>query len=86
MRQTPVSYPIMSQLWPWALVAGFITWLFVFPGSLLLDYFVGVANPERTIAPLIFSAFGLLLLSIATAFAHDLQQQTEAQQTLAMSR
>ncbi|HEX6383594.1 MAG TPA: hypothetical protein VF177_02885 [Anaerolineae bacterium] len=76
----------LSRLWPWALVAGFIAWLFVFPGSVLLDYFVGVANPERTIAPLIFSAFGLLLLSIATAFAHDLQQQTEAQQTLAMSR
>lgn len=75
----------LSQLWPWALVAGIIAWLFVFPGSILLDYFVGVANPESTITALVFSAFGLLLLSIVTAFAYDLQQQSEAQQKPAMS-
>jgi hypothetical protein len=62
-----------------------IAWLLLLPGSTLLDYFVGVTNPERTIATLVFSAFGLLLLAILTGFVYDTQQQTDVQQTPAMS-
>jgi hypothetical protein len=79
------SQRFLGKLWPWFFSACLVAWLFLFPGSILLDYFVGVANPERMIAALTFSAFGLLLLSIATGFAYDLQQQTDAQQTLAIS-
>jgi len=71
----------LTTLWPWSLVAGFIAWLLLFPGSTLLDYFVGVTNPERTMVTLIFSAFGLLLLAIVTGFAYDLQRQADVQQT-----
>jgi hypothetical protein len=79
------SQRFLGKLWPWFFSACLVAWLFLFPGSILLDYFVGVANPKRMIAALTFSAFGLLLLSIATGFAYDLQQQTDAQQTLAIS-
>ena len=57
----------------------------VTPGSTLLDYFVGVTNPERTMAALVFSAFGLLLLAIVTGFVYDTQRQTGAKQTPALS-
>lgn len=71
------SQHFLSAVWPWSFVAAFIAWLFLFPGSILLDYFVGVNNPERTMVTLIFSAFGLLLVTIVTGFAHDLQRQTD---------
>jgi hypothetical protein len=75
----------LGKVWPWSFVAGVIAWLFLFPGSLLLDYFVGVTNPERTIAMAALTAFGLLLVTIVTGFAYDLQRQTDVQQTPAMS-
>jgi hypothetical protein len=76
---------VLRTLWLWSFVAGVIAWLFLFPGSLLLDYFVGVTNPERTIAMAALSAFGLLLLTIVTGFAYDLQRQINVHQTPAMS-
>jgi len=79
------SRRVLGTLWPWSFVAGVIAWLFLFPGSTILDYFVGVNNPERTMVTLIFSAFGLLLLTIVTGFAYDLQRQTGVQQAPAMS-
>jgi hypothetical protein len=75
----------LTRLWPWSLAAGVLAWLLLLPGSTLLDYFVGVTNPERTIATLVFSAFGLLLLAIVTGFVYDTQRQTGAKQTPAMS-
>jgi hypothetical protein len=67
------------------LAASVIAWLFLFPGSALLDYFVGVTNPERTIGLAALSAFGLLLVTIVTGFAYDLQRQTDVQRSAAMS-
>jgi hypothetical protein len=84
-HQSPGARQFLTKLWPWSLVAGFIAWLLLLPGSTLLDYFVGVTNPERTMATLVFSAFGLLLLAILTGFVHDTQRQTDIQQTPAMS-
>jgi hypothetical protein len=69
----------LSAMWSWSFVAALIAWLFMFPGASLLDYFVGVSNPEQTMATLILSAFGLLLMTIMTGFAHDLQRQTDVQ-------
>jgi hypothetical protein len=84
-HQSSGAQQFLTRLWPWSLVAGLIAWLLLLPGSTLLDYFVGVTNPERTMATLVFSAFGLLLLAIVTGFVYDTPRQTEAKQTPVMS-
>jgi hypothetical protein len=84
-HQSSGARQFLTKLWPWSVVAGLIAWLLLLPGSTLLDYFVGVTNPERTMATLVFSAFGLLLLAIVTGFVYDTQRQIEAKQTPAMS-
>jgi hypothetical protein len=76
---------VLRTLWPWSFVAGVLAWLFLFPGSLLLDYVVGVNHPGRTISMSAFAAFVLLLLTIFTGFAYDMQPQTDLQQSPAMS-
>jgi hypothetical protein len=68
---------ILSSLWPWLLTAALIAWLLVLPGSILLDYFVGVGDPDLMMVTLIPSAFGLLLLTIITALAADAQRQSD---------
>jgi hypothetical protein len=75
----------LAKVWPWSFVAGVIAWLCVFPGSLLLDYVVGLSNPSLMIMLLTFSAFALLLLTIMTGFSYDLQRQRDARQTPALS-
>jgi hypothetical protein len=47
------------------------------PGSILLDYFFGVGNPELVIGVFFLSALGLLLLAIFAAFARDSQTQAD---------
>jgi hypothetical protein len=61
----------LSQVWPWALGAGVVAWLLVIPGSMLIDYGLGLTIPDLAMYTLIISAFGLLLLAIVTAFARD---------------
>ncbi|MFH1632819.1 MAG: hypothetical protein ABIG63_02260 [Chloroflexota bacterium] len=60
----------LGKLWPWSFAACIIAWLYLFPGSILLDYFFGAGNPG-VIAVLSLSAFGSLLLTIVAGFAHD---------------
>jgi hypothetical protein len=60
----------LGKLWPWSFVAGLIAWLLLMPGSNLLDYFLGMNDPNL-IPVLFFSALGFLLLAIFTGFAHD---------------
>lgn len=74
----------LGGLWPWSLSAGFIAWLLLLPGSVLIDHFVGVNNPDLLMSILIFSAFGLLLLTIFTGFAYDSQQQFSLHQPAAV--
>ena len=64
----------LGKLWPWSFAACIIAWLYLFPGSILLDYFFGVGNPGA-IAIVALSAFGSLLLTIVAGFAHDSIQQ-----------
>ena len=67
----PVSLRrFLGRLWPWSFAACIIAWLYLFPGSILLDYFFGVGNPG-TIGIFALSAFGSLLLTIVAGFAHD---------------
>jgi len=65
------SRRFLGKLWPWFFVISLISWLLLFPGSILLDYFLAVRNPELLISLFFFSAFGTLLLTIFTGFAHD---------------
>jgi len=69
---------LLIRLWPWFYAGSLISWLGLFPGTILLDHFVGVRNPELVVGGLFFSAFGLLLLTIVTGFARDAQQLRES--------
>ena len=64
----------LGKLWPWSFAACVIAWLCLFPGSILLDYFFGVNNPNL-IYTFVFSSFGFLLLTIVAGLAHDSIQQ-----------
>ena len=66
----------LGKLWFWSFLAGLIAWLLLLPGSVILDYFFGVNDPNLIYA-FIFSAFGFLLVTIFTAFAHDSQRKPE---------
>jgi hypothetical protein len=62
----------IGTLWPWSFVACLIAWLFLFPGINILGYFFAVNDPNLTVS-LISFAFGSLLLTVFTGFAHDSQ-------------
>jgi hypothetical protein len=66
---------LLAKLWPWCLVAGVTTWLLVMPGTIVLDFFIGVNIPDVVVHVLTLSAFGLLLLAVFTGFAHDIRKQ-----------
>jgi hypothetical protein len=76
----PGARRVLGLLWPWSLVADVIAWLCLFPGSLLLGAVVGANDPPPMIALLLYvcilAVFGLLLVTILTGFAHDMERQT----------
>lgn len=76
---------VLSAVWPWLFAAGLFAWLLLMPGTMLLDYFIGVSNPELVIPVLAFSAFGLLLVVVLTGLAYDSQPRARVRQTPAMS-
>jgi hypothetical protein len=75
---------LLSTLWPWAFGGSLVAWLALLPGSILVDYFIGVPNPDDTIAGLTLTAFGSLLVTIVAAVARDLERQSEVQQAPAV--
>lgn len=66
----------LGQLWPWSLGACVIAWLLLFPGISVLAYF-GVNEPSL-ITVVFFSAFGFLLLTVFSGFAHDIQRRADS--------
>jgi hypothetical protein len=66
---------LLAKVWSTCLVAGVTAWLLVMPGTLILDFFAGVNIPDVVVYVLTLSAFGLLLLTVFTGFAHDTQRQ-----------
>lgn len=50
-------------------------WLLLMPGTIVLDFFFDVNIPDVVVYVLALSAFGLLLLTLFCAFAHDVQEQ-----------
>lgn len=74
--------PFLAKVWLWPYVAGVIAWLSVLPGTDILEYFFSVSD-LNIIGPIlmfnILSAFGLLLLTIVTGFAYDVQSKADLQ-------
>lgn len=76
---------LLAKVWSPCLVAGVTAWLLVMPGTLVLDFFIGVNIPDFVVYGLTLCAFGLLLLTVFTGFAHDTQRQQSSQQTPTVS-
>ncbi len=70
---------LLEKLWRWSFGACLAAWLLLFPGSSILGYFFGVDDPNL-VPVLFFLALGLLMLTILTGFAHDVQRQTDSHQ------
>jgi hypothetical protein len=66
---------VLVHLWPWSLAGGLIAWLLLCPGSMLIDYYLGVSNPDLLVGISFLAAFGFLLLTTFAAFARDSQVQ-----------
>jgi hypothetical protein len=73
----------LSAAWPWSFGAALTAWLLVMPGSMLLDYLVGLT--QRTMYTFIFAAFGLLCVTIVAGFARGMQRQPGIRLQPAMS-
>jgi hypothetical protein len=69
------SRRFLGKLWPRSFGTSLAAWVLLFPGSILLDYFFGVSNPELVISIFFFTALGFLLLTIFTGLARDSQRQ-----------
>jgi len=82
---TSGSRRLLVNLWSWSFVAGVIAWLLLLPGTILLDFFFGVNNPYLVVPVLTLSAFGLLLLTLFTGIAYDIQRQTNLHRAASMS-
>ena len=61
----------LARLWPWCFAAALIAWLAVLPGIVLFDRLAGVDDPALVVPVLTFTALGLLLATILSAFARD---------------
>jgi hypothetical protein len=72
------SRRLLARLWPWCLVAGVTCWLLLLPGTILLDLWMGVSNPELLVGVLTLCAFGFLLLTILAGLAHDVRRQIDS--------
>jgi hypothetical protein len=78
------SRGFLANLWPWTCVAGVIAWLLVLPGTILIDYFLGVNGMDFIFPILAFtvlSAFGLRLLTLVNGFAYDVQRRIDLHKT-----
>lgn len=62
----------LAKIWPWSYVACILAWLALIPGIPIFSFFFGVDNPTFILVILSF-AFGTLLLTVFSSFAHDRQ-------------
>jgi hypothetical protein len=61
----------LAVSWPWFLGGGLGAGLMLLPGSILVDHFVGVSDPELFVPVVLACAMGFLLLTIAAGLARD---------------
>ncbi|MBA7662551.1 hypothetical protein ES703_70580 [subsurface metagenome] len=62
---------LLSKLWPWSLIASLLSYLYLFPVSIILWHLFGVYNPNIILGVPLF-AFGTLLLAVFSGFARDI--------------
>lgn len=77
---------VLVGLWPWFLGLGLVAWLMLFPGLVLVEYSVGVPNPEVTVSVVMIAAFLLLFLTIFAALSSDSLQECGARWAPALRR
>lgn len=65
----------MAKAWSTCLVVDVTAWLLLMPSTIVLDFFFDVNISDVDVYVLALSAFGLLLLMLLCAFAHDVQEQ-----------
>jgi hypothetical protein len=70
----------LAALWPWPLIA-FVIWS---PGEWIFGYFFNEYLLNLTLIT-VFLYLGLMLLTVLTAFAHDIQRQADSLLALSMS-
>jgi hypothetical protein len=69
-QQPPRSQQFLARLWPGSLIISLVSWLMIFPGLPLLDYY-GDVNDPILVAVLVFMALGTLLMTLIFARARD---------------
>jgi hypothetical protein len=74
------SWRFLATLWPWSLIA-FLLWT---PGEWILGYFFNEYLLNLGLMSLFFT-LGLVLLTVLTGFAYDIQRQTDTHQASSMS-
>jgi len=74
------SQRFLAMLWPWPLIV-FVLW---FPGEWILGYFFNDYMLNLALITIFFS-LGLMLLTVLTGFAYDIQRQTNSQYIPSMS-
>ena len=74
------SRRFLATLWPWSLIA-FLLWT---PGEWILGYFFNEYLLNLGLISLFFT-LGLVLLTVLTGFAYDIQRQTDTHQASSMS-
>ena len=72
------SHRFFAKLWPWVFIIFFVPSLMNLQIAIFGNFF-GAKN-QSLIAILILSIFGLLLLSLISGFAYDIQTQTDSRQ------
>jgi MFS family permease len=70
----------LAALWPWSLVA-FMLWS---SAEWILGYYFNELLLNLTLLTMLIS-LGLVLLTVLTAYAHDIQRQTASLQVISMS-
>jgi hypothetical protein len=60
----------LARLWPWLVGVGVVAYLGLFPGTVLLYHFAGVAN-DALVYSLMLISFAALILSLVAARAAD---------------
>ena len=74
------SRRFLATLWPWSLIT-FLLWT---PGEWILGYFFNEYLLNLGLISLFFT-LGLVLLTVLTGFAYDIQRQTDTHQASSMS-
>lgn len=81
-RLPPAIRRLLAASWAWAFAACAGAWLALVPGLPIASYTLGVEDPALVMV-LIFSALGLLALTVVSALARDAEQHTVTANTVA---